>query len=85
MPRAADEFAEHYLKSGIWEVNQEDMGAYLRDFVDKPQNALAYRESAWAEHPKTANKKSSYHLDPDTNEGGHADPRGAWRLRLSTP
>jgi len=60
VPRTADEFAEYYRKSDIWEVNQEDMDAYLNEFVDKPQNALAYRESAWAEHATTASKKSPY-------------------------
>jgi len=60
VPRTADEFAEYYRKSDIWEVNRKDMDAYLNELVDKPQNALAYRESAWAEHATTASKKSSY-------------------------
>jgi len=60
VPRTADEFAECYLRSYVGLVNQGDMDAYLNDFVGKPQNALAYRESAWAEHATTASKKSSY-------------------------
>ena len=60
VPRSADEFAEYYRKSDIWEVNQEDMDAYLKEHADKPQNVLAYRESAWAEHATTASKNSSY-------------------------
>ena len=60
VPRTADEFAEYYLKSNVWLLNQEDMDNYLSEFVGKPQYALAYRESAWAEHATTASKKSSY-------------------------
>ena len=60
VPRTADEFAEHYRKSHVWQINQEDMDAYLKEFVGKPQSALAYRDSAWAEHATTASKKSSY-------------------------
>ena len=60
VPRTADEFAEYYRKSGVWKVNQEDMDAYVNEFVSKPQDALAYRESAWAEHATTASKTSSY-------------------------
>jgi len=60
VPRTADEFAEYYRNSNIWQVNKEDMDAYLDDSVGKPQSALAYRESAWAEHATTTSKKSSY-------------------------
>jgi len=60
VPRTADEFAEYYLKSDVGQINQKDMDRYLDDFVDKPQSAWAYRESAWAEHATTANKKSPY-------------------------
>ena len=60
VPRTADEFADHYRKSNIWKINQEDMDAYLGEFVGKPQRALAYRDSAHAEHATTAKKKSAY-------------------------
>ena len=60
VPRTADEFVEHYRKSNIWQINQEDMDAYLREFVGKPQRASAYMESAWAEHAATSKKKSAY-------------------------
>jgi ATP-binding cassette subfamily G (WHITE) protein 2 (SNQ2) len=60
VPRTADEFVEYYRKSGVWKVNQEDMDAYLNEFVGKQQRASAYQDSAWAEHATTANKKSSY-------------------------
>ena len=60
VPRTADEFVQHYQKSGVWKVNEDDMNAYLNDFVGKPQRALAYRDSAWAEHATTAKKKSAY-------------------------
>jgi len=60
VPRTADEFVEHYRKSNIWQINQEDMAAYLSEYVGKPQRALAYRESALAEYATTSNKNSSY-------------------------
>jgi ATP-binding cassette subfamily G (WHITE) protein 2 (SNQ2) len=60
VPRTADEFVDHYRKSNIWQVNQEDMDAYLHEFVGKPQRASAYMESARAEHATTSKKKSAY-------------------------
>jgi ATP-binding cassette subfamily G (WHITE) protein 2 (SNQ2) len=60
VPRTADEFAEYYRKSNVWQINQEDMDAYLASLSAKPQRALAYMESAWAEHATTASKKSAY-------------------------
>ena len=60
VPRTADEFADYYRNSNVWQINQEDMDAYLDEAVGKPQSALAYRESAWAEHATTSSKKSSY-------------------------
>ena len=80
VPRTADEFTEYYLKSNVWQINQEDMDTHLNDSVGKPQSALAYRESAWAEHPTAPIKQSSHVTDPDANEGGHGqevtDPQG---------
>ena len=60
VPRTADEFVEHYRKSNIWQINEEDMDAYLSEFVGKPQRASAYRDSAWAEHATTSSKESPY-------------------------
>ena len=60
VPRTPDEFVEYYRKSDVWLINQEDMGSYLKEFVGKPQRALAYQESARAEHATTAKKKSAY-------------------------
>ena len=60
IPGTADEFAEHYRKSNIWQINREDMDAYLSEFVGKPQRAMAYREAAQAEHATTSRKKSPY-------------------------
>ena len=60
VPRTADEFADYYRQSNIWQINQEDMNAYLDEFVGKPQRALAYRESARAEHATTSSKRGSY-------------------------
>jgi len=55
-----DEFAEHYHNLNVWQVNQQDMNAYLHEFVGKPNHALAYVESTQAEHATTSSKKSSY-------------------------
>ena len=60
VPRTPDEFAEHYRNSNVWQVNQQDMTAYLREFVGKPNRASAYMESARAEHATTSSKKSAY-------------------------
>ena len=57
VPRTPDEFTEHYRQSNVWQINQEDMDAYLHDSVGKPKRASAYMESAWAEHATTSNKK----------------------------
>ena len=60
VPRTADEFVVHYHKSNIWQINQEDMDTYLREFVSKARRASPYMESAWAEHATTSKTKSAY-------------------------
>ena len=57
VPRTPDEFAEHYRQSNVWQINQEDMDAYLHESVGKPKRTSAYMESTWAEHAMTSNKK----------------------------
>ena len=59
VPRTADEFVKYYRRSNIWKINEEDMEAYLNEFVGRPQRALAYRDSARAEHAMTA-KRGAY-------------------------
>ena len=60
IPQTADEFADYYRKSNIWQINRRDMDSYFNEFVGKPKRALVYRESAYAEHPVTTCKKSPY-------------------------
>jgi ATP-binding cassette subfamily G (WHITE) protein 2 (SNQ2) len=60
VPRTPDEFVDYYHKSDVWGINQGDMGAYLKEFVGKPQRASFYRDSAREEHATTAKKKSAY-------------------------
>ena len=60
VPRTPGEFAKHYHESKVWQMNQEDMAAYFRESVGKPQRASDYMESARAEHATTSNKKSPY-------------------------
>jgi len=54
VPRTSDEFAEHCRNSNVWQVNQQDMTAYLREVVGKPNRASAYMESVRAEHATTS-------------------------------
>jgi len=58
MPRTAEEFAEHFMRSPIAQRNREDMDQYKEAFVGIPERAIAYKESVKAEHSKTARKKS---------------------------
>ncbi|KAF8069197.1 pleiotropic drug resistance ABC transporter [Lyophyllum atratum] len=60
MPRTAEEFAEHFMRSPIAQLNREDMGQYKETFVGIPERATAYKKSVKAEHSKTARKKSPY-------------------------
>lgn len=57
-PRNADEFARAFSASEIGKLNVEDMRAYEQDRVDKPELALAYMQSAQADHATTARKSS---------------------------
>ncbi|GLB42433.1 putative ABC transporter superfamily, ABCG family. PDR (TC 3.A.1.205) subfamily protein [Lyophyllum shimeji] len=60
MPRTASEFADYFMRSPIAQMNKEDIAQYKKDFVGVPQRAIVYKESAKAEHAKTARKKSPY-------------------------
>ena len=59
-PRTAIEFAEAYNKSRIAQMNREDMAAYQNEFGGRPELAHAYKESAKAEHARTAPRKSPF-------------------------
>ena len=41
-------------------MNQMDMDEYFKEFVGHPERALAYKQSATAEHATTQRKGSSY-------------------------
>ncbi|KAF8149941.1 pleiotropic drug resistance ABC transporter [Crassisporium funariophilum] len=60
MPRTADEFAEHFMRSPLAQLNRENMAEYKEAFVGVPERAIAYKKSVKAEHAKTARKKSPY-------------------------
>lgn len=60
VPRTADEFAEYYNRSDYARWNREDIAAYKREFVGNPQRVSLYKDSARAEHAKTAHPKSAY-------------------------
>src|SRR6266571_7946993 len=50
VPQTAAEFASAFLASGASVANRIDMDAYFKEFVGRPERALAYRQSAMAEH-----------------------------------
>lgn len=60
VPRTPAEFAAAFLASSAAIENREDMDSYRRDFVGKPERALAYQQSVTAEHATTARKGSAY-------------------------
>ncbi|KAI9448645.1 ABC-2 type transporter-domain-containing protein [Russula earlei] len=60
VPRTAAEFASAFLASSAAIENRADMDAYRNDFVGKPERALAFRQSAAAEHATTSRKGSAY-------------------------
>jgi ATP-binding cassette, subfamily G (WHITE), member 2, SNQ2 len=59
-PRTAAEFADHYHRSYISRINQEDVESYSHEFIESADRAAAFIASARAEHAKTTSKKSSY-------------------------
>jgi hypothetical protein len=60
VPHTAAEFASAFLASGASVANRIDIDAYLREFVDHPDRAHAYRQSAMEEHATTQPKGSPY-------------------------
>jgi ATP-binding cassette, subfamily G (WHITE), member 2, SNQ2 len=52
MPRTAVEFADYFKKSKLGYTNEADIESYHSEFVNKPDRALAYMESAREEHAK---------------------------------
>ncbi|KAH9022163.1 pleiotropic drug resistance ABC transporter [Lactarius pseudohatsudake] len=60
VPQTAAEFASAFLTSEATVANRMDMNAYLKEFVGHPERALAYKQSAMAEHATTQCKESPY-------------------------
>jgi len=60
VPRTPEEFASAFLASGAAVENRADMDAYRKDFVGKPERALAYKRSAIAEHATTSHNGGAY-------------------------
>ncbi|KAI0265441.1 ABC-2 type transporter-domain-containing protein [Gloeopeniophorella convolvens] len=60
VPRSAAEFAAAFMASGAGKQNRADMDAYSQEFVGKPERALAYKQSAKAEHATTQPGGSPY-------------------------
>jgi ATP-binding cassette subfamily G (WHITE) protein 2 (SNQ2) len=60
VPQTAAEFASAFLASEASVGNRLDIDAYLKEFVGNPERALAYKESATAEHATTQRKGSAY-------------------------
>ena len=60
VPQSAAEFASAFLASGITVTNRMDMDTYFNECVGHPERALAYKQSALAEHATTQRKGSPY-------------------------
>ena len=60
VPQSAAEFASAFLASGISVTNRMDMDTYFNECVGHPERALAYKQSALAEHATTQRKGSPY-------------------------
>ncbi|KAN0136953.1 ABC-2 type transporter domain containing protein [Lactarius tabidus] len=60
VPQTAAEFASAFLASQISGANRMDMDAYFKECVGHPERALAYQQSAIAEHATTQRKGSPY-------------------------
>ncbi|KAF8497411.1 ABC-2 type transporter-domain-containing protein [Russula emetica] len=60
VPQTPAEFASAFLASGAAIENRMDMDSYRNEFVGKPERALAYQQSVYAEHATTARKGSSF-------------------------
>ncbi|KAH8987621.1 ABC-2 type transporter-domain-containing protein [Lactarius akahatsu] len=60
VPQTAAEFASAFSESEASVANHMDMDAYFKEFVGHPERALAYKQSATAEHATTQRKESPY-------------------------
>ncbi|KAM6501505.1 pleiotropic drug resistance ABC transporter [Amanita muscaria] len=59
LPQSPAEFENYYRDSDLGKWNREDLDAYKRDYI-REDRALAYKESAAAEHARHTRNKSSY-------------------------
>lgn len=59
-PRTAAEFVEYYNRSQFAQRNREDIASYKQESVGNEQRISMYKDSARAEHAKTAPPKSPY-------------------------
>ena len=60
VPQTAADFASAFLASEVSAANRMDIDAYYKEFVGHPERALAYKQSATAEHATTMRKGSPY-------------------------
>jgi ATP-binding cassette subfamily G (WHITE) protein 2 (SNQ2) len=60
VPRTPAEFASAFLASSAGTENRTDIDTYRKEFVGQPERALAYQQSATAEHATTSRKGSAY-------------------------
>ncbi|KAH0589276.1 hypothetical protein H2248_005039 [Termitomyces sp. 'cryptogamus'] len=60
LPRTAGEFAQYFKKSSFGIANRNEINDYTSQFVGKRNIALAYKESAQAEHAKYTRPASPY-------------------------
>ena len=59
-PGTAAEYAAHFRKSTLGQLNRVEVDSYRAEFVGKPERADGYRESVWAEQARNTRRRSPY-------------------------
>lgn len=60
IPRTAEEFAQAFKACSFGEANRAEIQQFRAEFLGSNSSALAYRESAQAEHANHTRKRSPY-------------------------
>jgi ATP-binding cassette, subfamily G (WHITE), member 2, SNQ2 len=60
LPKTAEEFEGYWKRSELARVNRADMDRYKERYMGRMDRRVAYKESAVAEHAKTARRTSAY-------------------------
>jgi ATP-binding cassette subfamily G (WHITE) protein 2 (SNQ2) len=60
LPRTASDFARHFWKSSLGQLNRKEIERYRKLYVGKPERALAYKTAAEQERANNSPKGSPY-------------------------